>query len=582
MTLLKIHSYNRSDDTCSVVCAESLNSSDISLSPLENKLFINDVFFLGKTNNVSIVKSPIREGQVIPGVLVLIGNKTYGRKHKPENGKTYTAKSHKLHCGHLLYKCIPNDTNIPPFLIPYEMKHVSFNKVFTNLYVSFTFDQWDDKHPHGKLSSVIGPVDVLPNFYEYQLLCKSLNISINKLQKQTHQQISGKMGEPLYGVLDNRNSDKVFSIDPEGSKDLDDAMSIRQTSEDTFVISVYIANVTLVIDSLGLWDNLTDRVSTIYLPDKNRPMLPNILSEDCCSLLQNVERPAFIMDITIKNNSIQSVSYANAYIKVKRNFVYEEKELLEYEDYKLMFNVVSKLAPNCEFDIKINDSHDVVEFLMLLMNYLVSKSLLERKQGIFRYSSVNENQSIPQQIRDYIKIWSSVSCNYIKVEQNTDHSILRHELLGINSYLHITSPIRRIVDLINMTLFIQQYFPQICLANSATEFCNKWMERIEFINKSMKSIRKVQNDCKLLELCTNDEEILNGIYDGYLLVRREKTTDQYSYKVYLPELKITTTIRLNKSIQIYTKIKVKLYMFNEEESLTRKIRLHVESSNLGI
>ena len=72
---------------------------------------------------------------------------------------------------------------MPSFLVTYELKNVGFSKIFKNMYVTFTFDEWNDKHPRAKLDNVIGPVDVLDNFYEYQLFCKSLNSSIQKFQK---------------------------------------------------------------------------------------------------------------------------------------------------------------------------------------------------------------------------------------------------------------------------------------------------------------------------------------------------------------------------------------------------------------
>ena len=69
----------------------------------------------------------------------------------------------------------PDDMRLPAFLVPYEIKNVGFSKVFVNLYATFSFVDWNDKHPHGILTNVIGSVDVLDNFYEYQLHCKSLN-----------------------------------------------------------------------------------------------------------------------------------------------------------------------------------------------------------------------------------------------------------------------------------------------------------------------------------------------------------------------------------------------------------------------
>ena len=127
------------------------NKKELKINPFEDKLFSNDVFEIidGKVN---IIHSSIRVCPDIPCVLILNGNKTYGRF----NNK-------------LLYKCIPDDLRIPAFLVPYEMKKVGFSKVFINQYVCVNFHSWDDKHPKAKLMKLIGPVNELDNFYEYQL-----------------------------------------------------------------------------------------------------------------------------------------------------------------------------------------------------------------------------------------------------------------------------------------------------------------------------------------------------------------------------------------------------------------------------
>ena len=93
-----------------------VNSNKISLDihPIEAKLFANDVFIVEKQNKVTIMQSPTRSGPPIPGVLILAGNKTYGRQNNKKGG------------GKLLYKCVPDDLQLPPFLVPYEIKNMGF------------------------------------------------------------------------------------------------------------------------------------------------------------------------------------------------------------------------------------------------------------------------------------------------------------------------------------------------------------------------------------------------------------------------------------------------------------------------
>ena len=77
----------------------------------------------------------------------------------------------------------PYDVRMPEFLVPYEIKKLGFSKVTQNLYVTISFNEWTDKHPRAKLENVIGAVDVIENYYEYQLYCKTLNAPHTKISK---------------------------------------------------------------------------------------------------------------------------------------------------------------------------------------------------------------------------------------------------------------------------------------------------------------------------------------------------------------------------------------------------------------
>ena len=91
-------------------------------------------------------------------------------------------------------------------------------------------------------------------------------------------------------LQDYREGRYIFSIDPETSKDFDDAFDIETVGPDTVRISVYISNVSFWMDAMDLWDSFKNRISSIYLPDRKRPMLPTVLSDALCSLTQNDER----------------------------------------------------------------------------------------------------------------------------------------------------------------------------------------------------------------------------------------------------------------------------------------------------
>ena len=106
--------------------------------------------------------------------------------------------------------------------------------------------------------------------------------------------------------------------------DFDDGFSIVDRENGIQQLSIYISNVTILMDVLNLWGSFSRRISTIYLPDKKRPMLPTILSDCLCSLQENVTRVAFVMDVFIQNNDIIDIQYSNSLIRVRKNYRYEE------------------------------------------------------------------------------------------------------------------------------------------------------------------------------------------------------------------------------------------------------------------
>ena len=182
---------------------------------------------------------------------------------------------------------------------------IGFEKKQKNKYVLFRFKEWYEKHPICSNIQTIGDIGILENFYEYQLYCKSLYVSMKDFTKKTMRELKSeeiliKEIREKYEVED-RLDWEVISIDPLNSKDFDDAFGMVDKG-DTILLSIYISNVSFWMDILDLWDSFTNRIATIYLPDKKHPMLPIILSDSLCSLQENKIRFAFTMDLLIDKN----------------------------------------------------------------------------------------------------------------------------------------------------------------------------------------------------------------------------------------------------------------------------------------
>lgn len=534
--------------------------TNIVINPFDYKLFTGDIFDKNKT----LIKSVSREESNIPGILLLAG-KTYGRS---KNG-----------IGRFYYKCIPNNKRLPIFLVPYEEKSLGFNKNKINLYIQFKYVEWRDKHPTGIITNKIGNIKSLTSFYEYHLYCKNLVISLKEFTKDVNHIMKEK---PSISFIDNiikkypnikdRRLDHIITIDPVGSIDLDDAVGIQDN-----ILSIYIANVPLLIDELQLWKSFSQRIATIYLPDKKYPMLPTILSENLCSLLENEDRLAFCIDIKYRNDEIIDITLCNALINVRKNHKYENEELYKDNMYEEIFKTCSILCEKYQYIKEIRDSHHLVAFLMVLMNTECANKMLKYKNGIYRTLSIKSisHPKISNEISDFIKIWQSSSGQYTTYETNSGHNLV---MGGIENYIHITSPIRRLVDLLNM-MQLQSNLNLIDLSNTGREFYSNLYNQLDYINTSMRAIKKVQTDCNILCLCVNKPEILDEIYDGYIFDGIERTSHILQYTVYIPKIKIITRVNIKDNrednIEEYSCHKFKLYLIVDGMSLKRKIRVEI-------
>ena len=77
-------------------------------------------------------------------------------------------------------------------------------------------------------------------------------------------------------------SQRVFSVDPESAKDLDDALSISLNEDGTYDVGVHIADVShFVKPNTALDRDARKRATSVYLIQRAVPMLPPTLSEEC-------------------------------------------------------------------------------------------------------------------------------------------------------------------------------------------------------------------------------------------------------------------------------------------------------------
>lgn len=120
----------------------------------------------------------------------------------------------------------------------------------------------------------------------------------------------------------------TFTIDPKDAKDFDDALSFEKLENGNFEIGIHIADVShYVTPGNELDDEAYERATSVYLVDRVVPMLPEILSNNACSLRPNEEKYTFsaVFEITPKAEVKKqwfgrTVTYSDA------RFAYEEAQ----------------------------------------------------------------------------------------------------------------------------------------------------------------------------------------------------------------------------------------------------------------
>jgi len=125
----------------------------------------------------------------------------------------------------------------------------------------------------------------------------------------------------------------TFTIDPADAKDFDDALSYEDLGKGKIRVGVHIADVSYFVQPGSALDREARKRSfSTYLVDRTIPMLPEILSNDLCSLNPNTDKFAFSAVFEIEKNTGEILSrwFGRTIINSDKRFSYEEaQELLE-------------------------------------------------------------------------------------------------------------------------------------------------------------------------------------------------------------------------------------------------------------
>lgn len=228
---------------------------------------------------------------------------------------------------------VAGDKPFPDFFVPLE----KLNGAKDGDHVIVRLVKWDkdDRKPQGEVITVINAnnasdlamkeilVDArFPLAFEQEVLREAEALSPNI----TREELSKR--RDCRDIL-------TFTIDPVDARDFDDAISIRNLDNGNYEIGVHIADVSHFVKPGSILDKAAyERATSVYLPDRVNPMLPEKISNELCSLRPNEDKYTFSAIFQINNRAeIKHKWVGRTVIHSNHRFTYEEvQQIIETRD----------------------------------------------------------------------------------------------------------------------------------------------------------------------------------------------------------------------------------------------------------
>ena len=176
----------------------------------------------------------------------------------------------------------------------------------------------------------------------------------------------------------------TFTIDPADAKDFDDALSFQKLENGNVEVGIHIADVSHYLQpGTVLDDEAYERATSVYLVDRVVPMLPEVLSNNACSLRPNEEKYTFSAVFEIdKNTKVVNEWFGRTVTYSDARFAYEEaQQIIETEK--------GDIPEEISIQDKAYTVKDEIVEAVLTMNKMAKKMRATRmRQGAISFDKV--------------------------------------------------------------------------------------------------------------------------------------------------------------------------------------------------
>jgi ribonuclease R/exosome complex exonuclease DIS3/RRP44 len=270
-----------------------------------------------------------------------------------------------------------------------------FNNAKDGELVLVEFLQWDPNKdsPEGKVVQVLGQPGEHDTEMHAILVQYGLPSEFPKDVEEFANSIDTSITPKEISSRRDMRQDLTFTIDPVTAKDFDDALSFKTLGNDLFEIGIHIADVSHYLQPNTILDEEAyNRATSIYLVDRVVPMLPEVLSNDACSLNPNEDKLTFSAVFTLdKHARIKEQWFGRTVIHSNKRMSYEEAQyVIDTED-----NVIDKEVSLTGETYKV--SKDITEAILTLDK--LAKILREKrfKSGAISFDKIEVNFQLNQE-----------------------------------------------------------------------------------------------------------------------------------------------------------------------------------------
>jgi ribonuclease R len=259
---------------------------------------------------------------------------------------------------------------IPDIFIPQG----SFNEAQDGDRVVVKIKEWEKdtkKRPVGEVISILDAEDSNDVAMKEILLENGFPLGFSDEVLEEAERIPDQIAQDEINKRKDFREVLTFTIDPVDAKDFDDALSLRVLKNGNYEIGVHIADVShYVLPDTALDEMAYQKATSVYLPDRVNPMLPEHISNVLCSLRPNEDKLTFsaVFQMTPKGQ-VKQYWIGKTAIHSDHRFTYEEvQEIIEkedglYRDEVLLLNSIAQRLRKKRFEAgAINFSSTEVRF----------------------------------------------------------------------------------------------------------------------------------------------------------------------------------------------------------------------------